>query len=818
MAVDRFRSAADAAANDAESSYLRFALFGLYLAVVVGATTHEELLKGSVVTMPGLGVGLPIMGFYVLVPALFVLMHANLLLQLGLVAGHIRRLRAAIEKIASDEERELERALLPSSMISRFLFGGRQGSPFGLVLYLVFVVSLIVLPIGILIFVQIRFLPYHSASVTWWHRGLIFADLAVIWLLWPGIVSTSAAQPPPELKEAGPLPRRWGEAVRHSLAKAREEAQQRNSSTAVAVVGRLAAWARNEAARLPRRVRSNPGLFTTSLITVLFVSLIVTIPGSPAPVQASSGDPCEDEASADRPEPTAAEPASSPQEQTSQSCKRWQFWRYFERLQLSVSPPRTDYCLTYLLFEAPTTPLEMRRNLRVRNVKLVLTEPSAADVAKLGEKQAWDQIGRGLDLRGRDLRFADFSRSDLRKADLRGADLFGANLAFANLGHATAADVEVSEYDGCSEALRVAVSVDGNEKEFCRTRISHAILNNAKLQHVNFWKTSLDHASLKYAELERAALNEADLHGGDLDGARLQGANLFGARLDHASLKEARLDGANLSCAWARDTNLEAAHLSMAVLLKTRLDGANLKDARLEGAYLAKAHLSNTELAGSYLAGSDLRAAVLEGARLGSGPRERPFFHSASAQEQRGDRPFFGWANLRGVQGAPAYDQEALKEGLDKLWRRIAPAALAGAEPADATGSTKSLAELAYYDRIAILLTKRACDPGADSPELESLATRVLWDVNHDHAPEPREVTSFHKKVASSLLRPSDATEARSIAPQERPPDGSALGARDGAGAGLTCAHAAEVPQHIREGLHELLVTPLGASPRPGEP
>jgi hypothetical protein len=77
MAVDRLRSAADAAANDAESSYLRFAIFGLYLAVVVGATTHEELLKGSVVTMPGLGVGLPIMGFYVLVPALFVLMHAT---------------------------------------------------------------------------------------------------------------------------------------------------------------------------------------------------------------------------------------------------------------------------------------------------------------------------------------------------------------------------------------------------------------------------------------------------------------------------------------------------------------------------------------------------------------------------------------------------------------------------------------------------------------------------------------------------------------------------------------------------------------------
>jgi uncharacterized protein YjbI with pentapeptide repeats len=614
------------------------------------------------------------------------------------------------------------------------------------------------------------------------------------------------------------LPRRWGEAARHLLAKAHDEAKQRDSSTAVAVMGRLAGWARNEAARLPRRLGSNPGLFTTSLITIVFVSLVVKIPGSPAPVQASFGDPCKDDALAERPEPTAAEPGSFAE--ASKTCRPLHIWRYFQRVRLpatlETAPPRIDYCLSYLLFEAPTTPLDMRRNLRVRNTRLVLTEPPAGDIEHLGEKQAWDQMGRGLDLRGRDLRFADFSRSDLRKADLRGADLFGANLAFANLGHATASDVDVNEYDGCSQALRVAVSVDDNIKEFCRTRLSNANLSNGKLRYINFWKTSLVNARLRYADLERAALNEADLHGGDLDGAMLQGANLFGARLDHASLKEARLDGANLSCAWARDTNLEAAHLSMAVLLKTRLDRANLKDGRLDGAYLARAHLSNTELAGSYLAGSDLRAAVLEGARLGSGPSERPFFHSAGSQEKRGDRPFFGWANLRGTQGAPAYDQEALKEGADQLWRRIAPAALAAAEPVDAMGSANPLDELAYHDRIAILLTKRACDPAAGAPELESLATRVLWDVNHDYAPEPREVTSFHKKVASSLLRP--APEVRSIAPPEGPPEGSALGAREGAGAGLTCPHAAEVPQHMRDGLHKLLITPLGVSPRPGGP
>ena len=191
MAVDRLRSAADAAANDAEGSYLRFAVFGLYLAVVVGATTHEELLKGSVVTMPGLGVGLPIMGFYVLVPALFVLMHSSLLLQLGLVAGHVERLRTAIQEIPSEEERQLELALPPSSIISQFLFGAHRGSSVGMTF--AFVISLVLLPIGILTFVQVRFLPYHSEWVTGWHRVVILADLLVIWLLWPRIVRAAPA-------------------------------------------------------------------------------------------------------------------------------------------------------------------------------------------------------------------------------------------------------------------------------------------------------------------------------------------------------------------------------------------------------------------------------------------------------------------------------------------------------------------------------------------------------------------------------------------------------------------------------------------------
>ena len=56
---------------------------------------HEELLRVSQVTMPALGVGLPIVGFYVLVPPLFLLFHALLLIELNVLASRAPRLKQA---------------------------------------------------------------------------------------------------------------------------------------------------------------------------------------------------------------------------------------------------------------------------------------------------------------------------------------------------------------------------------------------------------------------------------------------------------------------------------------------------------------------------------------------------------------------------------------------------------------------------------------------------------------------------------------------------------------------------------------------------
>ena len=66
--VERLRENADDAARLARTVYFTFLLVGVYIAVTIGSTTDLQLLKVSPVTLPIVNVGLPIVGFYALVP------------------------------------------------------------------------------------------------------------------------------------------------------------------------------------------------------------------------------------------------------------------------------------------------------------------------------------------------------------------------------------------------------------------------------------------------------------------------------------------------------------------------------------------------------------------------------------------------------------------------------------------------------------------------------------------------------------------------------------------------------------------------------
>ena len=731
MPTEQLKAALESASSEARAAYISFVIFALYFAVTVGATTHEELLRGSQVTMPALGVGLPIVGFYVLVPPLFVLFHALLLLQLNVLAERIRRLRAAVPAGGDPNQ-----VIAPPFVLTQFLLGDMQGFLLRPLVYIAMWISLIALPIGILLFVQVRFLPYHDEWVTWWHRLVIVADLGLVWLLWPQIVKTRL------------------EGSRQASSQAGHEARPTRESS------RLGSWitsARAGARSTLRGARVMFGVLEVLLVTaatLLFSWGLATIPktsDAPAPIRQAA-------LQGDAPAKSAPS-AGAPYE----SCQpTWNLAAYFADVSLPSAvpdgPPQTVSCLSYLLFEAPTTPLNMRRNLRVRGVDLVKSQPPAVIIQTLGLDEAWKVSGQGLDLRGRDLRYADLSGSDLRKVDLRGADLWGANLAAADLRYAKAGDVPFAEFDGCPSALRS----DG----LCLNRLSNANLGNADLRLARLRSSDLQQANLNYAKLSGADLASARLQDASLVGADLQGAELSEAKMNGADLKLARLAGANLSSASLEQADLREADLTAAHLKEARLDRANLSEARFDGAYLPGARLTGANLTRAYLSGADLRSAKLDGVELGA---------------DGNGLAFFGWVDARNI------DPRVFKELLDPVWRKIAPGAL----PSDADDQRGQVIDDATYERdLAWLLTGKACRAGANPVVLQSLVKRVVDDimVNRKYRPS-------HQLIAQRLLLQLSVDNSASVAP----PPGSS---NSPAG----CPAISALPEHMRASLQAILV------------
>ena len=79
--IKDLRDSANDAAKNLRVVYTGFLLVSVYVAILIGSTTDEELLRGSDVKLPLLNIGIPIVGVYIVVPALYIILHFNLLVQ-----------------------------------------------------------------------------------------------------------------------------------------------------------------------------------------------------------------------------------------------------------------------------------------------------------------------------------------------------------------------------------------------------------------------------------------------------------------------------------------------------------------------------------------------------------------------------------------------------------------------------------------------------------------------------------------------------------------------------------------------------------------
>ena len=196
--LEALRSAVVDAASVGAGLWISYLFVLFYLLVSAGGVTHKDLFFETPVKLPFLGVDLPLKGFFWLGPALFLIVHAYVLLHFVMLAGKVGAFDQALrEQIPNLDVRTRLRRQLPSNIFVQLLAGPRdeRNGIMGLLLWLIVLISLVIGPVFLLIFFELQFLPYHHEGITWWQRVAVGIDLLLMWAFWRRIGLRSGGSP-----------------------------------------------------------------------------------------------------------------------------------------------------------------------------------------------------------------------------------------------------------------------------------------------------------------------------------------------------------------------------------------------------------------------------------------------------------------------------------------------------------------------------------------------------------------------------------------------------------------------------------------------
>ena len=529
------------------TSLLFFLVVALYLLIIVGTTTDLMLLRGEIVALPLMEVGVPVVAFYIVAPLIFLLLHSNLLLRLcqltETVSNNSKRLK--------DEHSSL---VFPLDF-ARLLLDGK----IHWALYAVVVTQIAILPIVVLLALQMSFLAYQNSFITLWHQLIVTFDLVLLFLSVCFVRGTWKETKVERNYVLKMLCQRWGRVflvdlvlisaglvliLAWTIAVVPDSWQETVGIIVAMFVGLFFLLRPYVSKRLRNKQDNESNRFPPLIkLIVLYGVILLSLLG----IVAIDVDSLQER----------------PIQQQLSNCLR----------QLSACV-FADWWEEYPI----TSYRPVRRFLNVSEQPIALTEAPPEivgaliikdEVAKLKVKEAklkveeanidslCEYIGE-LDLSGRQLNYARFYGSQFRCVRLDSAELHGADLQRTDLNGADLSEAELSE-----------------------AKLHDADLYKAKLHGANLYKAELHGSDLEQAELHGADLEQAELHGADLEQAELYGANLSEAELHGANLSEAELHGANLSGAELHGADLWLAELHGADLSGAKLYGADLSGGRV---------------------------------------------------------------------------------------------------------------------------------------------------------------------------------------------------------------------------------------------
>jgi uncharacterized protein YjbI with pentapeptide repeats len=512
--AEKALEATNTAADTVSHLYITFLLLGTYIVLIVASTTDEQLLRGSPVTLPLLNVELPIVGFYIVIPWLLVLVHLNFLLQFALLGEKLREFIESLTPIDKDKkalqkrlanfplvqmmsapqkeklsvkdkeklsakDKKSDKDKEKSSAKDKKSDKDKEQLPYWVFALIVWI-TVIILPLGLLLGIHIRFLPYHNSGIAWEQLGAVLMDMVLLVYFWPYIVSPES-------------PKEWWKnrlrPVYNWIFPATQESEPK------------------QAIKKKQEEEKN-AKDAVLLLAVLSVVFLITV--------VSAAVALKDRA-------TAEEPKSPI------------FTLNLEGQLLIDNNPSAKIIDILREHKAEQREGALQEiigiDLQGRDLRYTHLAGALLPKANLHKAQLQGAVLTRASLQRTDLSWANLQGADLRGADLRGADLSGANLWGADLGGADLRGTDLREADLWGALL--------GEKRDHGTRVEGADLRGADLRGAQLQGADLGGADLRGADLREQKFPH--LAGTDLKGADLREAAIDGARFNAVNLELADL-------------------------------------------------------------------------------------------------------------------------------------------------------------------------------------------------------------------------------------------------------------------------------------
>nr|VFK22027.1 MAG: Uncharacterized protein YjbI, contains pentapeptide repeats [Candidatus Kentron sp. MB]VFK27630.1 MAG: Uncharacterized protein YjbI, contains pentapeptide repeats [Candidatus Kentron sp. MB]VFK74369.1 MAG: Uncharacterized protein YjbI, contains pentapeptide repeats [Candidatus Kentron sp. MB] len=535
--LTRLLESANKSAEHLQRVYLQFTLVWAYYIMVVGTTTHRDLLLNKIQKLPILDVSVPVDLVYIFGALLFLALHWYFLTQHRLVAPQFHALQAWSE---DNGQRRISRNLLslPSppatSRVPRRLL--IFPSPFahlvvgtGVSRYansLLTVMSLFVVPLFLFSWIIMTFLPYHGKCETSLQILFLAADIGLLCIYWPWIAAPDGRW------------RTW--------------------------------WIRSQMGSLYGNGRfflSRGGMCVLLVIaiclSVLSVSLHTPMGHTLFWDRIAQAFPLRVEESSIRP----------------------------SSIHVSNFPvkPRVDLSNRDL------------RHARLSGIHLQGADLRDADLrdtdldsANLENADLTNARLQGADLDGVRAIGASFNEADLSHATIKKGQLDKAQLEKTTLNGADLAGISAigASFNG-AKAILAPVRFNSavlREARFMNIRFPGASMEYTDLRGAELTEAKLPAAKLEGTNLRGANLKNADLSGVELAYGHFQGANLWDTILIAADFHNASMSGATLARADLRGADFKNAMLRGVDFRESRIFGANFTGARIDQTDLRNLH------------------------------------------------------------------------------------------------------------------------------------------------------------------------------------------------------------------------------------